>query len=127
MIRLLVRLIITALALNVAVVLVPGIHWNGDYAALLGVAVVFTLVNALLKPLLTLLSCPLILLTLGLFLLVVNALLLLITAHFSQQLGLGFVIDGFWPACIGGIIVGLASAALTGLTGSDQPRRSARQ
>lgn len=122
MMRFVVRLLITALALQAAVLVVPGIHWSGEPIALVGVALVFSLVNALLKPLLTILTCPLIVVTFGFFMLVVNALLLLATARVSQSFGLGFAIDGFWPAFWGGLIVGLASTILTTMTGAEHRR-----
>jgi putative membrane protein len=112
----LLRLVITALALWAAVQLVTGIAFDGPPLALLGVALVFGVVNAVLKPLLTVLTCPLILLTLGLFTLVLNAILLLATAHLAQALGLDFTVAGFWPAFWGGLLIGLASTVLTALT-----------
>lgn len=111
-----VRLLITALALWVAVQLVDGITFTGVPVALLGVALVFGVVNAVLKPLLTILTCPLILLTLGLFTLVLNAILLLATARLSQALGLGFAVDGFWSAFWGGLLIGISSTVLVALT-----------
>ncbi|MEZ4377588.1 MAG: phage holin family protein [Gemmatimonadales bacterium] len=120
--RFLIRLVITALTLYVAIALVPGLHWTGEPVALLGVALVFGVVNAFLKPLLTILTCPLVVITLGLFMLVVNAVLLLITARLSQALGLGFTIDGFWPAFWGGLLIGLASTVLTAMTGAERRR-----
>jgi putative membrane protein len=111
-----IRLVVTALALWVAVRLVPGISFTGTPLALLGVALVFGATNAVLKPILTILTCPLILVTLGLFTLVVNAVLLLVTARLSQALGLGFVVDGFWPAFWGGLLIGLASVVMLGMT-----------
>lgn len=112
----LVRLLITALALWVAVQLVDGIVFTGSPLALLGVALVFGVVNAVLKPVLTILTCPLILLTLGLFTLVLNAVLLLATARLSQALGLGLVVDGFWPAFWGGLLIGISSTVLVAVT-----------
>ncbi len=120
--RFVVRLLITTLAFYAAVTLVSGMHWHGEPIALVGVALVFSLVNGLLKPLITILTCPLIVLTFGLFMLVVNALLLLATARVSQSFGLGFVIDGFWPAFWGGLIIGLASTVLTAMTGAERRR-----
>ncbi len=119
-----VRLIVTALALWVAVRLVPGISFTGTPLALLGVALVFGATNAVLKPILTVLTCPLILVTLGLFTLVVNAVLLLATARLSQALGLGFVVDGFWPAFWGGLLIGLASVVLLGMTRTAREERA---
>ncbi len=118
----LLRLGVTTLALWVAVQLVPGIEFTGTTLALLGVALVFAVVNGVLKPILTILTCPLILLTLGLFTLVINAFLLLVTASLSQSLGLGFAVDGFWPAFWGGVLIGLASTAFTAFFGPERQR-----
>lgn len=112
----LVRLLITALALWVAVQLVDGIVFTGTPLALLGVALVFGVVNAVLKPILTILTCPLILVTLGLFTLVLNAILLLATARLSQALGLGLAVHGFWPAFWGGLLIGISSTVLVAVT-----------
>ena len=109
------RLLITALALWVAVQLVDGITFSGAPVALLVVALVFGAVNAVLKPILTILTCPLILLTLGLFTLVLNAILLLATARLSQALGIGFAVDGFWAAFWGGLLIGISSTVLVAL------------
>lgn len=117
-----VRLVITALALWVAVSFVDGITWTGAPAALLGVALVFGVVNAFLKPMLAILTCPLIVLTFGLFTLVINAVLLLATARLSQRLGLGFAVDGFAPAFWGGLVIGIASTVLTAVTGAGARR-----
>jgi putative membrane protein len=119
--RFLLRLLLTACALWVAVRLVPGITFTGTTLALVGVALVFGVVNAVLKPILTVLTCPLIVITLGLFTFVVNAVLLLITARLSQALGLGFAVDGFWPAFWGGLLIGLTSAVLSLLVDTTQP------
>jgi putative membrane protein len=74
-------------------------------------------VNSALRPLLTLLTCPLVLVTLGLFTLVINALLLLVTAWVARQLAIPFHIDGFWPAFWGGLVVGLVSTLLSIMVG----------
>lgn len=108
-----VRLLVNAAALFVAAWIVPGIRHDGSLLSLLVVALVFGIVNSLLRPLLTLLTCPLILLTLGLFTLVINALMLMVTGWLSGQLGLGFHVDGFWAAFVGGLIVGLVSVVLS--------------
>lgn len=117
----LLRLAATACALWVAVRLVPGITFTGSTVALLGVALCFGAVNALLKPILTVLTCPLIVLTLGLFTFVVNAVLLLVTARLSQALGLGFAVSGFWPAFWGGLLIGIVSAVLSVVLDTAQP------
>ncbi len=111
--QLLIRLVVTAAALYLTAWLVPGIHHTGPAANLLLVALVLGLVNSLLRPLLTILTCPLIVLTLGFFTLVINAMLLLATAWLSRHWHLGFDVDGFWAAFLGGIILGLTSLVLT--------------
>jgi putative membrane protein len=119
----LVRLVATAAALWLAVQLVPGIVWTGSPLGLLGVALVFGVLNALVRPLLALLSCPLIVLTLGLFLLVLNAVMLLLTAAVSNSLGLGFRVEGFVPAFIGALVVAITSAVLSVFVGEPSKER----
>lgn len=110
--NLVLRWILATTALLVAVSVVPGIHFTGEPIELFLVAAVFGLVNALLKPLVTLLTCPLVLLSLGLFGVVINAWMLLATASLARDWGLPFAVDGFWPACLGGILISLVSTAL---------------
>jgi putative membrane protein len=119
------RWVVTAGALFVAVSVVPGLHFDtagGGIFRLFLVAAVFGAVNAVLKPLLSVLTCPLIILTFGLFTLVVNALLLEITGWLSTRWGLGFGVTGFWPAFWGGLVVSLSSTLLLALT-RPPPRR----
>jgi putative membrane protein len=111
--HLLIRLIVNAVALFVAVQLIPGMHFTGGVGKLLLVALVFGLVNAVVRPVLTLLSCPLIVVTLGLFLLIINALMLGLTSWLSTRLDLGFHVDGFVAALVGGIVIGIVSTLLT--------------
>ncbi len=113
--RLLLRWIVMAIALAVAAWTVPGIDvtdQNGTIAVLL-MAVVFGLVNAFIRPLITLLSCPLVLLTLGLFTLVINGICFSLASWFAQMLGIGFVVNGFWPAFWGAIVVSIVSFLLS--------------
>jgi putative membrane protein len=108
--RLLLRWLITAVSLVVASNVVPGISitdQNGWFAVLV-MAAVFGLVNAFIRPLLTLLSCPLILLTLGLFTLVINAICFMLSSWIAQNFfGAGFIVDGFFPALLGSIVVSI--------------------
>jgi putative membrane protein len=113
----LLRLLINAAALWAAIQLVDGIEHRGSWWALLFVALVFGLLNASIKPLLKLLSLPIIILTLGLFLFVINALMLLMTGWVSGLLDLGFYVDGFWDAFLGGLIVTVVSLVLSIFTG----------
>jgi putative membrane protein len=113
----LLRLLINAAALWVAIQLVDGIDHRGSAWSLLFVALVFGVLNASIRPLLTLLSLPILILTLGLFIFVINALMLLMTGWVSGLLGLGFYVDGFWDAFVGGLIVTVASLMLSIFTG----------
>lgn len=109
-----VRTLVVAAALWVATVLVDGIELAGSSAGtriltLVAVALIFGLVNAVLKPIVTTIGCPLYILTLGLFGLVVNALLFLLTGWLSDAVGLPFTVDGFWSGFWGAIIVAIVS------------------
>lgn len=119
------RLIVTALATAVAVWLVPGISLTSSdlgtkVLTLLGVALVFGAVNSVVAPLVKGLSACLIALTLGIALLVINALMLMLTSWLSGVLGLGFEVDGFWPALWGSIVISIIGALLGGLLGSSR-------
>ncbi|MCX7707297.1 MAG: phage holin family protein [Anaerolineae bacterium] len=109
----LIRLLINAAALWTASAIVPGIHHEGGWLALLFVALVFGVLNAVIRPVLTFLSCPLLILTLGLFTLVLNAAMLLLTSAVSRWLGLGFYVSGFGAAFWGGLIVSIVSFLLS--------------
>ena len=76
------------------------------------IAVVFGVVNAIIRPIVTLLSLPFIVLTLGLLIFVINALMLMLTGWLSEQLGLGFSVDGFWTAVVGALIITVVSWGL---------------
>jgi putative membrane protein len=113
-----VRVLVNAVALWVAVVLVGGVDIDarttaGKIGTLLVVAVIFGLVNAIIRPIALVLSCPLIVLTLGLFALVVNGLLFWLTAAASNGLGAPFRVDGFWAAFWGALVVSIVSWVLS--------------
>jgi putative membrane protein len=110
---LLMHWVFNAAALWVAAYFLTGLDFNGTIVQLLLVAAVFGVVNSLLRPLLTVLTCPLIVLTLGIFALVINALMLMITGWLSTRWGLGFTVSGFWPAFWGGLVVGVVSLVLS--------------
>ena len=111
--NLLLHWLLNAAALWVAAALIPGLDFTGGPGRLLLVAAVFGLVNSTLRPLLTVLTCPLIVITLGLFTLVINALMLLVTGWLSESWNLGFSVSGFWAAFFGGLVVGLVSTILS--------------
>jgi putative membrane protein len=108
--RLIVRLVINAVALWVAASLIDGIQLTDNVVGLVVIALVFGVVNALIRPIVTALTCPLNLLTLGLFTLVINALMLMLTAWLVGE-GLG--VASFWAALLGGIVIGIVSLVLS--------------
>ena len=124
--KLLLRWLINGVALYVAAELVRGIDVIGGWIALAVMALIFGLVNALIRPILKFLTCPLIVLTLGLFTLVINALMLMLASWLGRQLGMGFYVAGFGPAFWGALVISVVSFALTLLTGDkdeDKKRR----
>jgi len=120
--KLLIRWFIVAVSLGVAVWLVPGISVEGGTAwvAVAIVAIVLGLANAIIRPILALLSCGCIVATMGLFMLVINAFTLWLSSWISVNfLNIGFYVDGFVPALFGGIIVSIVSFVLSMLLKDD--------
>ena len=107
-----VRLLVNAAALWVATQVVRGVSYEGGPMPLLGVALVFGVLNASIRPLAKILTFPLIIVTLGIFSLVINGLMLWLTSSFSSALGLGFHVSGFWAAFFGGLVVSVVSTLL---------------
>jgi putative membrane protein len=118
----LTRLLVNAAALWVATRIVPGVTYSGGWLPFLGVAVVFGVINAFLRPVAKILTLPLIIVTLGIFALVVNGLMLWLTSSLAEMLGLGFHVSGFWPAFWGALVVSLVSTILSMLV-TDRSRR----
>ncbi|MEU5210954.1 phage holin family protein [Streptomyces sp. NPDC020742] len=113
----LVKTIANAAALAVAIWLLKDITLTGENTGrkiltLVLVALIFGLVNFLVKPLVKLLSFPLFILTLGLITLVVNALMLLLTSWLAGKADLSFHVNGFWSALVGGVIISIVSWAM---------------
>lgn len=121
--RFLIRLVINAVALYAAVALLAG---NGidpqstNWLSFIWLALIFGLINALVKPLLTVLTCPLIILTLGLGTLLINTLLFYLSGVIGREFGVGFTVDGFWPAFLGAVIVSVVSFLLSALVGPER-------
>jgi putative membrane protein len=109
----LIRLLINAAALWVAVRLVDGVSFSGDWWLLLVVALVFGVLNVSVKPVLMLLTLPFFLVTLGLFTFVLNAFMLWLTSALAGALGLGFHVDGFGAAFVGALVVSIVSLVLS--------------
>ena len=121
--KLLIRWVITGLSLFVAAWLVPGIRVDdaNAWVAVAVMAIILGLVNAIVRPVLTLLSCPLIILTLGLFVLVINGLTLWLASTIAVSwFGIGFYVDGFWAAFLGALIVSIVSVILSTFVKDDE-------
>jgi putative membrane protein len=125
--KLLIRWIIVAFSLFVAAWLVPGIRVEGNAWLIFTVmAVILGLVNAVIRPVLALLTCSLIIFTLGLFVLVINGLMLwLASAIAVNWFGVGFYVDGFWAALLGALIVSIVSVILSAVLKDPARQRSA--
>ena len=109
-----IRLIINAIALFVATrVGIPGLSFDGDWTTIAFVAFIFGLVNALIRPFLTMLTCPLMMLTFGLFTFIINAAMLALTGWLAGQFGLGFHVVDFTAAFLGALVVSIVSWALS--------------
>ncbi len=124
--RFLLSVLTGAVALSLAAwmfdgITIGGATQNDQLVTLLVVAAIFGVVNAIVRPIVNVLSIPLYILTLGLFFFVVNALMLMLTSWIAGQLGVPFEVDGFWTAVFGAIVITLASA-LIGLM-LPKPRR----
>lgn len=109
----LIRLLINTVALWVATKTVSGITHHGPGATLLLVALVFGVLNALVRPVLKLLTLPLLILTLGLFVLVLNSVMLWLTGAVSDALGLGFGVAGFGAAFWGALVISIINILLS--------------
>jgi putative membrane protein len=107
------RILIGAGALWVATRVVSGVSYEGGWLPFLGVALVFGVVNACVRPVARILALPLVIVTLGLFLFVINGLMLWLTGAVSESLGLGFRVNGFFPAFWGGLVVSVVSTLLS--------------
>ena len=116
-----IRLVITAVSLWIATLLISGIEltadtWVGQIVTLLAVAVIFGLVNAVLRPIIKVIGCGFYILTLGLIAIVVNGLLFMLTSWIADQFDLPFHVDDFWPsAVLGALLVGVISWLLNAL------------
>src|SRR4051794_33798727 len=108
----LIRLLVNAAALWAATRLVTGVTYQGAFLPFLGVALVFGLVNAIIRPILKFLTFPFFIFTFGLFAFVLNALMLWLTSSVSQALGIGFHVSGFGPAFWGALVVSIISTLL---------------
>ncbi len=112
----LLRIAVSAVALAAAAWLLDGIRFTGSddkLLTLLGVALIFGVINAFVSPVVKLFSLPFIILTLGLLLWVINALMLLLTSEIADAVGLGFTVQSFFSALIGALIISVVTAILS--------------
>ena len=115
MIKFILRWAINAIALYLAILIVPGIDLKSGIVSIIWLALIFGFVNALFRPLLKFQTCPLIMLTLGLFTLVINTFLFWLTSVIGQTFGLALVISDpvWWNAFLGGLVVTIVSVVMT--------------
>ena len=115
MTKFILRLLINAIALYLAIQILPGIELMSGLVSIVWLALIFGIVNALFRPLLQFLTCPLIILTLGLFTLVINTFLFWLTSIVGQWFGIALVISEpvWWNAFLGGLIVSVVSVLMT--------------
>ena len=115
--RILIRWVINAIALYAAVALLRGngisMSPGNQWLAFLGLALIFGLINAIVRPIIQFLTCPLIILTLGLGTLLINTLMFYLAGQIGQFFNIGFTVAGFWPAFLGALIVSVVSFILS--------------
>ena len=129
MTKLLVSWFINAVALAAAAWLVPGIRVadGQGWMAVALMALIFGLVNALIRPLVKFLTCLINIITLGLFTLVINALMLWLSSWIAGQVGVGFSVDGLWPALLGSLIITVVSFFLSIIFRDKDDKRKQRR
>jgi putative membrane protein len=123
----LVRWFINAVALLIAALIIPKIRLTAsgtspglnEWVTLAIVALIFGVINAIIRPVVVLLTLPFTIVTLGLFMFVVNALMLLLTSRIAQAMNLGFRVEGFGAALLGALVISVVSFILTRMFGAD--------
>jgi putative membrane protein len=124
--RFIVRWAVNAVALYAAVAIMQGRGvepQSTNWLSFIWLALIFGLANALLRPLIVMLTCPLIVLTLGIGALLINTLLFWLAGLIGTRFGVGFTVDGFWPAFLGALIVTVISVFLNALLRDETRRR----
>lgn len=112
--KFIIRWLINIVGLYLAVLVVPGVDLaSGEWLSFVWLALIFGLLNALVRPLLKLLTCPLIVLTLGLGTLVLNTVMLYLTQWAAAFAGIGFRLSDFWHAFLGALVVSAVSIVLS--------------
>ena len=117
--RYILQWLITSLAIFAAFSLVPGITFSGNGYEIGIIAMIYSVINLLSRPILTLITCPMIILTLGMFTVIINGVLLLITADLAKYFGIDFQIETFFTALIGAVVISLTTFVLNLLSGEN--------
>ena len=125
--RMLIRLAINAAALWAATRVVSGITFDGEPAFLLVVALLFGILNALVKPIMMILTFPLIIVTIGIFILFLNAFMLYLTGAISDRFDLGFHVASFRAAFLGALVVSIVSFVLSVFVGPTKVKKVRRE
>lgn len=111
--RIFITWLINTIAIMIAIKFVPGVTFTGEWWGILLTGVVFGFVNAIIRPVVKLFTFPLLILSLGLFSFIINAMMLGITSWISEQLNLGFNVEGFKAAFLGSLIISLITLTLS--------------
>ena len=123
-----IRVIISAVGIAIVAAIIPGIQvQDTDITTLLVIGLIFGVVNAVIRPIVSILTCPFVILTLGLFILVINGAMLMLTANFA---GDRLTVDGWLAAILGGIVMSIVMMILEGFMGlrdSDEPQDMGRK
>ncbi len=117
---LILKIMINAISITVAVRIVNGITFTGEWWKMIIIGAVFGIVNSFIRPIVKFFTFPIIILSLGLFTFIINALMLLLTETLSESFNLGLQIHGFLPAFWGALIVSIVSTVLSWLTGATE-------
>jgi putative membrane protein len=117
--RYILQWLITSLAIFAAFSLVPGITFSGNGYEIGIIAMIYSVINLLIRPILTLITCPMIILTLGMFTVIINGVLLLITADLAKYFGIDFQIETFFTALMGAVVISLTTFVLNLLSGEN--------
>jgi len=129
MIRLLIRLAVNAIALWAAFQIVPGLeHTAENGTSLVIIALIFGLVNALVRPIIILMTCPLIILSLGFFVIIINTIMLSLTIWLAgpEMLNLGLSSTGFWATFFGAIVISFVSSVINLLIKDNNERDNSK-
>ena len=120
---LVIRLLVNAVALWCAARFINGISYAGSWQGLVGLSLVFGIVNAFIRPVLAFFSFPIQLITLGLFTLVLNALMLMLTAWLAVRFDIAFEVTGFVPALLGAIVISIVGMVLGAVLSPEKKER----